>query len=450
MKLKTIYVCTKCSNQSSKWLGKCPSCGEWNSFQEDVISTEKQKAVTKAVAVNPKPLSHVMDENVERLHTGIVEWDRVVGGGVVPGSLMLIGGEPGIGKSTLMLQVAKKITDLQQKILYVSGEESVTQVSMRAQRLNSMSDQISLISVVQLESVLATIDDFQPDFVIIDSIQVLASDNLPGSAGSVSQIRYCTEALMHLAKSKNIPILIVGHVTKEGNIAGPRVLEHLVDVVLYAEGDRYQNLRLLRCVKNRFGSTNEVGVFEMTEQGLMAVSNPAEFFLESENDLAAGAGLTVTIEGTRPFLVEVQALTNTTAFGYPKRTAAGFDLNRLQLMIAILGKHADVNLQNQDVFVNVTGGFRLQDPSCDVAVAMAIASSFYGRNLPRDAVFLGELGLTGEIRPAMQLEQRVKEVSQPGFRRVYVPKLKKKLKIKNCEIIECKEISDLIQDFFLQ
>ncbi len=448
MKLKTVYVCEKCTHQSKKWLGRCPGCGEWNTFHEDVISEQKEKVVKKAVSAKPKPLSHVLKEDVERVDTGIREWDRVVGGGIVPGALMLIGGEPGIGKSTLMLQVCKRLGDAGKKILYVSGEESMSQVSMRGKRLGALSENIRLVPVVQLESVLATIDNEAPDFVIIDSIQVLASDSLPGGAGTVSQIRYCTETLMHVAKSKNVPILIVGHVTKEGSIAGPKVLEHLVDTVLYIEGDRYQNVRLLRCVKNRFGSTNEVGVFEMDSGGLLPVSNPAEFFLEGRGENVCGATVTMTLEGSRPFLVEVQGLTNTTSFGYPKRTSAGFDLNRLQLLIAILGKHAGINLQNQDVFVNVTGGFKLSEPACDLGVAMAITSSFYKKPLPTNAVFLGELGLTGELRSVSQLERRLKEAKQLGFEKVYVPKMKKKLKIAGLEIVECGDVQQVVQGVF--
>lgn len=449
MKLKTVYICESCMRESPKWLGQCPGCGEWNTFQEDVVSKDKSTAVKKAVVAQARPLSHVMEEKVERLQTGIVEWDRVVGDGVVPGSLMLIGGEPGIGKSTLMLQVCKRIVDAGRDVLYVSGEESLSQVSMRAKRLDALSEKIKLASVVQLESIVATIEKENPGFVIIDSIQVIAADALPGAAGTVSQIRYCAETLMHLAKSRGVPILIVGHVTKDGGLAGPKVLEHLVDVVLYVEGERYQNLRLLRCVKNRFGSTNEVGVFQMEAEGLLPVANPAEFFLDGRGENVTGATVTMTLEGSRPFLVEVQGLTNTTSFGYPKRTANGFDLNRLQLLIAILGKHGGINLQNQDVFVNVTGGFKLVEPACDLGVAMAVASSFYKKPLPKGAVFVGELGLTGELRPVAQIERRAKEAMQMGFEQIFVPKMKKSINFKGMDVVECGDIQTLIQRVFI-
>jgi len=444
MKLKTIYICEQCAYKSSKWLGKCPDCGTWSSFQEDVVSSREEKIEKKAIGVRPMPLSHVLNEEVQRMITGISEWDRVVGGGIVPGALMLIGGEPGIGKSTLMLQVCKKIVNGGSSVLYVSGEESSSQISLRADRLRAFSEKIKLVSTVQLESIIATINAENPSFVIVDSIQVVASDTLPGCAGTVSQIRYCTEALMHLAKLKNIPILIVGHVTKDGAIAGPKVLEHLVDVVLYVEGDRYQNLRLLRCVKNRFGSTNEVGVFQMESNGLQNVSNPAEFFLEGRADDVCGSTVTMTVEGSRSFLVEVQALTNLTSFGYPKRTTAGFDLNRMQLLIAILGKHAGINLQNQDVFVNVVGGFKLSDPGCDVGVAMAVASSLYKKPLPRDVVFIGELGLTGEVRSVTQFDRRLKEAAGLGFKKVYTSRVNKGIRGGGLEIVGCQNIQEIV------
>jgi DNA repair protein RadA/Sms len=345
----------------------------------------------------------------------------------VEGSLILLSGEPGIGKSTLTLQICKAIASQEKNVLYISGEESVEQIAIRADRLGAHESSIRIVTENNLEQILALIEKEKSDFIVVDSIQVLSSEELPGASGSVSQVKLCAEALMHAAKLWNKPILLIGHVTKEGTLAGPRTLEHLVDTVLYIEGDRYHNLRLLRSTKNRFGSTNEVAVFEMDEKGLKEVTNPSKFFLEGRANDAIGSCLTATIEGTRPFIVEIQALSSLTNFGYPKRSSNGYDLNRLQMIIAVLQEHAHVNLTNQDVFVNVVGGMHIEEPAADLAVALAIASAYRKRPLPADLIAVGELGLSGEIRSVTQTEKREKEAKKLGFTKTITPQKYRKI-----------------------
>ncbi len=410
MKLKTIYICEKCSHQTSNWAGKCPNCEAWNSFIEDVVSSEEAKKDRKQRAIKastPTRLSQTT-QKFERITTNMSEFDRVLGGGIVEGSLILLGGEPGIGKSTITLQLAANLTKDGKKVLIVSGEESVDQIARRAERLKIKTENLFLLNETLLEPILATLKTEKPDFVIIDSIQVVSSSEVTGLQGGVTQVRACTEELMSFAKESGIPLLITSHVTKGGNLAGPKTLEHLVDTVLYLEGDRYHDLRLIRGIKNRFGSTNEVGLFEMTGTGLKEVPDPTKAFLENRQEKPIGSCLTVTIEGSRPLIIEIQALTNKTHFGYPKRATSGFDLNRLQLLIAVLQKHAKINLSEHDVYVNVVGGLQVKDPAIDLAVCLAILSSHKKFPLPPNLVAFGELGLSGEIRKGFRYQDRTK------------------------------------------
>ena len=421
MKLKSVYICESCQFQSTKWVGKCPSCNSWNSFHEDVINVGKKDEVVRADAlatVAEKATIHALSEEVKkksegRISSQITEFDTVLGGGFVPGSIHLLGGEPGIGKSTLTLQVTDKI-DVE-KVVYVSGEESAGQVSQRGKRLGLKLEGVEFVEGHNIEEVIAILTKIAPGFVIIDSIQVMQSDNASGYAGSISQIRYCTELLMHFGKQSNTTILIIGHVNKEGNLAGPKILEHLVDCVSILEGDRYSDMRALRCMKNRYGSTSEVGLFSMTEKGLSEVKNPSLHLLKDRSVDAIGSCLSVIMEGTRPLVVEVQALTNTTAFGYPKRAANGYDMQRLQMITAIIQKYTDVNLLNQDVYINVIGGIKVQDPAVDLAVALAIISSYKKKALPHNIVALGELGLSSEIRNVTRVDARKKECKKLGL-----------------------------------
>lgn len=427
MKIKTVYSCSACGYESGKWIGKCPDCNAWNSFSESTahISNTPRK-MGKIEARTPLKL-HLQKSDNKRITTSIDEFNRVMGGGIVPGSLTLLSGEPGIGKSTLTLQIAKSIAE-QNKVLIISGEESVEQIAERAHRLGISENNLSAINEFALEVILETIKAEKPVVAIVDSIQVVSSLDMPQAAGSITQIRYCTEKLMELAKTKNISLILIGHVTKEGNLAGPRVLEHLVDTVLHFEGDRFQNFRMLKCAKNRFGSCSEVGIFEMNELGLTEVKNPSEQFLEGRRNGAIGSVITVAIEGTRPFLVEVQALTCTTVFGYPKRTANGFDLNRLQILIAVLEKHAKLNLQNQDVFINVVGGIKLNEPAADLAVLTAIASSLLKKPLLEGTITFGEVGLSGELRKVNHEDKRRSEATKLGFPKIVGPKEIKEVK----------------------
>lgn len=427
MKLKTIYVCTSCAYQSQKWLGKCPNCEQWNSFTEDVMEKESVRAHKSVKSLEPTPLSQAKQIRA-RIVTKMEEIDRVLGSGLVHGSLTLLSGEPGIGKSTLTLQICNALAIQGKKVFYFSGEESEEQIALRARRLNITSENIHIISENNVETIIATIQDKKPDFVIIDSIQVVSSEEVPSIAGSVTQVRLCAEQIMQTIKKLNIPTFLIGHVTKDGTLAGPRLLEHLVDTVLYLEGERYQNLRLLRGMKNRFGSTNEVGVFEMQEKGLIEVTNPSKLFLEGRAENAIGSVITCVIEGSRPLLVEVQALTTTTVFGYPKRSATGFNLNRLQMIIAVLQEHGKLNLLNQDIFVNVVGGIKIDEPAADLAIALAIASAFKKKFVPAHTLAFGEIGLSGELRHVTQGDKRFKEAHKLGFTSLITPKETKTVK----------------------
>jgi len=449
MKVKSLFVCQKCGFESPRWVGKCPSCEEWNSFSESPVEetpVNSLRGLRAHKSVKSKtPVSLLTTSTSEkRLILKMNEVNRVLGGGLIEGSLTLLTGEPGIGKSTLTLQLCNDLLSLNKSVLYVSGEESQNQIASRAQRLKINSENLSFLAETNLETILATLNEFKPNIVIIDSIQVLNSADLTGLSGSIGQIRYATEQFMEFAKTTNTPVILIGHVTKDGDLAGPRVLEHLVDTVLFLEGDRYQNFRILRSQKNRFGSTNEIGIFEMNENGMVEVANPSAHFLEGRKESPIGSAITVTLEGTRPILVETQGLTNITPFGYPKRTATGYDINRLQLLISVLQKYARFNLANQDVFVNVVGGMRLNDPACDLGVLVAIASSYMQKVVPSDAVFIGEVGLSGEIRNVSQLTKRVKEAEKLGFKTIVVPSTKEKITTTK-NLIMVKDIFEVVK-----
>ncbi|GAB4480201.1 MAG: DNA repair protein RadA [Anaerolineae bacterium] len=423
-KTRTTYVCQNCGRRSPREMGRCPTCGEWNSFVEEVVEPEaagmrRQGAGTRS---EPRRLSEVAGDPWDRIQLPVEEFSRVLGGGIVPGSLILIGGEPGIGKSTLLLQVAALIAETVGVVLYVSGEESTGQIKMRADRLGITTDNLYLLAETSLEAILSHITALNPVVVVIDSVQTTYSEGLDSAPGNVSQVRHCAGVFQGLAKETGIAIFLVGHVTKEGSIAGPRVLEHIVDTVLYLEGDAFQAFRLLRSVKNRFGATSEVGVFEMQGAGMVEVANPSEAFLAERVVNASGSAIVVTMEGTRPLLAEVQALATNTSFPNPRRTANGIDLNRLLLVAAVLTRRAGIRLYEQDLFVNVIGGLRIDEPAADLAVAMAIASSARDIPLPADLVMVGEIGLSGELRAVSQIPTRLREAAKLGFRRALVPR----------------------------
>lgn len=425
MKLKTIYICENCGHTAPKWLGKCPDCNEWNTFHEDVVAKDSKRE-HKGVSQKAQPL-HQVNEQENRTPTNIGEVDRVLGGGIIEGSLILMSGEPGIGKSTLTLKLCEQMAQQKKDVLYVSGEESVQQISLRAKRMGIRQENLGILGENNVENILATLEEHRPEFVVIDSIQVMNSAQIPSLAGSMNQVRACAETFMNFAKRNNVPVLIIGHVTKEGNLAGPKVLEHLVDTVLLIEGDRYQSLRVLRSLKNRYGSTNEIGLFEMNETGLNEVADASKLFLDGRKKDAFGSAITAVVEGTRPLLLEVQALTSSTPFGYPKRAASGYDVNRLQLLIAVIQKHLRIDMSSHDVYVNVVGGFKVNDRSTDLAVIMAIISSLYKTPLPEESLFIGEIGLSGELRNVPHLQKRVQEASKIGFKSIYIPPTKEKL-----------------------
>lgn len=419
------YVCSACGSTQLRWAGKCPECGEWNTLEEVVVRvTEKSRAVMAPAESMSKPvaLSDVARDDLPRLALRMVELGRVLGGGIVPGSCVLVGGDPGIGKSTLLLQMAADVAQNTGTVLYVSAEESAHQIGRRAVRLGINNEQLMVLSEIVVETIIEHIEAVKPVLVIVDSVQAIYSGNGASAAGTVSQVRDCAAALLRTGKALNIPVFLVGHVTKEGNIAGPRVLEHMVDAVLQLEGERFHAFRLLRSIKNRFGSTNEVGVFEMNEKGMEEVRNPSELFLAERLPNATGSAIAVSMEGTRPLLVEVQALCSTTAFSMPRRTANGVDTNRLLLLTAVLSKRVGIDLSDQDIFVNVVGGMRVDEPAADLSVAVAIASSFRNRPVHADLAIVGEVGLSGELRSVGQLARRLHEATKLGFTRALAPR----------------------------
>ncbi|MBG9987481.1 DNA repair protein RadA [Aerococcaceae bacterium DSM 111176] len=457
-KQRIMYECMACGYESPKWLGRCPNCGGWNQMKEQVQMPENKSKPQVTVTLNrsnndkghAKRLSEINYEEQNRVSTSFDEFDRVLGGGVVNGSLVLIGGDPGIGKSTLLLQVSMQLAMNGQKMLYVSGEESLSQIKMRAERLGVTSENFYLMAETDLAFIAKEIETIEPDMVVIDSIQTMSVPDNTGVAGSVSQVRQATATLMRIAKDNQIAIFIVGHVTKEGNIAGPRMLEHMVDTVLYFEGEKHNRFRMLRAVKNRFGSTHEMGVFEMQDIGLQEVSNPSQLFLEERLENATGSSVVASLEGTRTILTEIQSLMTPTVFGNAKRTASGIEIQRVSLLLAVMEKHCGLLVQNQDAFFKTTGGVRLEEPAIDLAIAISIASSYWNRPIRVDDCFVGEIGLTGEIRRVSQIQERIKEADKLGFKRIFIPhsnadRLDLDVKIK---VIPIKTIQDAVRHVF--
>ena len=432
---KSIFFCQNCGHEESKWLGQCPMCKEWNTFVEEKMTMSKTVEAAKSRGeLEVVTLSSVSTTEDERIKTGIEELDRVLGGGIVPGSLVLVGGDPGIGKSTLLLQVCQRLAENKKKVLYISGEESLKQIKLRANRMGDFSENLDLIRTV--------IEREKPETVIIDSIQTMYNEAVGSAPGSVSQVRESTNILMQLAKGMNISIFIVGHVTKEGTVAGPRVLEHMVDTVLYFEGDRHASYRILRGVKNRFGSTNEIGVFEMQRSGLAEVENPSEFMLNGKPEHASGSVVACAMEGTRPMLMEIQALVCKTNFGMPRRTAAGFDYNRVNLLMAVLEKRIGLPLSGYDAYVNIAGGIKMNEPAADLGIVMAIASSYKNQPIAEDTIVFGEVGLSGEVRAVTMPEQRIAEAKKLGFKTCLLPEvcLKSVGKVEGIELIGIKSV----------
>jgi len=436
-KSQTVFICGNCQYKAARWQGKCPNCGQWNTLEER--ATVSSKISSGGVAATPVALENVEISENKRFTTGIGEFDDVVGSGIVPGSLILLGGDPGIGKSTLALQLSMRIP---QDVLYVSGEESVHQIKLRANRLDEGHD-LSVLAETDLDAVLATVEASHPKLVVVDSIQTMYSDQTTGVAGGVAQVTGAVQKIMRMAKQYHISFIIIGHVTKEGYLAGPKTLEHMVDTVLYLEGERFASFRILRCVKNRFGTTNEVGVFEMQGGGLVEVKNPSQLFLGEESIKASGNVITAVLEGSRALLLEIQALTSVTNFGYPKRTTAGFDANRLQLLTAIISKRAGLNLGNQDIYINVVGGIKIDEPAADLAVALAVISSMKDIVL-EGTVAIGELGLSGEVRYVSNIEKRIREAEKLGFTRIICPRGKIDFKKGKAEIIQVKTLGEAI------
>lgn len=420
----TVFFCQSCGYESSKWMGQCPGCKEWNTFVEEAVDKKSVGKTRAAVSeTKPVPLSAIEASTDERISTQMSELDRVMGGGIVSGSLVLVGGDPGIGKSTLLLQVCRNLAAQKIDVLYISGEESLQQIKIRAQRVGSFEDSLHLLCETNLDTIRSVIDREKPQIVVIDSIQTMYSEDVGSAPGSVSQVREATSVLMQIAKGMNITIFIVGHVTKEGVVAGPRVLEHMVDTVLYFEGDRYAAYRILRGVKNRFGSTNEIGVFEMCQEGLREVKNPSEYMLSGKPEGASGSVVACSMEGTRPILLEVQALVCHTNFGMPRRTAAGTDYNRVNLLMAVLEKRLGLKLSDCDAYVNIAGGIRMNEPAIDLGIVLAIVSSYKERPIDEKTICFGEVGLSGEVRAVSMAEQRVLEAKKLGFTTCILPQV---------------------------
>ena len=447
---KTVFYCQNCGHEESKWLGQCPMCKEWNTFVEE----KTESGITRGTTVSARsvreakviPLAEVEADDDERCRTGIGELDRVLGGGIVPGSLVLVGGDPGIGKSTLLLQVCQRLAEMK-KILYISGEESQAQIRLRANRMGQFAHNLLLLCETNLDLIRGVIEREKPELVIIDSIQTMYSEEVASAPGSVSQVRESTNIFMQLAKGLCIPIFIVGHVTKEGTVAGPRVLEHMVDTVLYFEGDRHASYRILRAVKNRFGSTNEIGVFEMRQDGLAEVENPSEYMLSGKPENASGSVVACSMEGTRPILLEIQALVCRSNFGMPRRTAAGTDYNRVNLLMAVLEKRLGMALSNCDAYVNIAGGIRINEPAIDLGIVMAVISSFRNRPIDEKMIVFGEVGLSGEVRAVNMPEQRVAEARKLGFETCILPEvcLKMVKGVKGIRLVGVKNINDVVE-----
>lgn len=441
---KTVFFCKECGYESGKWLGQCPGCKEVGTFVEEPVGPRNKVVKRNMTNSQPVVINQVAANDEERMTTGFSELDRVLGGGVVPGGLVLVGGDPGIGKSTLLLQVCRNMSNNGKKILYISGEESLKQIKLRANRIGEFTDNMQLLAETSLDIIEDVIMEVKPDAVVIDSIQTIYREDVGSAPGSVSQVRESTNALMQLAKGNTIPVFIVGHVTKEGVVAGPRVLEHMVDTVLYFEGDRHATYRIIRGVKNRFGSTNEIGVFEMRNEGLVQVLNPSEFMLEGRPTDASGSVVACLMEGTRPILVEIQALISHTNFGMPRRTAVGTDYNRVNLLMAVIEKRIGVQMGDYDAYVNIAGGMKINEPALDLALVLAMLSSFKNRVISADTIVFGEVGLAGEIRAVSQAEQRVLEAKKLGFKRCILPAVSVK-SLKNVDGIELVGVNSIAE-----
>jgi len=450
-KTKTVFVCQNCGAESPKWIGRCPSCKEWNTYHEEIIAPSSSREVSFITALEkrkPELLDNIKADEKNRHRTGMPELDRILGGGMVSGSLILLGGEPGIGKSTLALQLALALK--QTKILYVSGEESEEQISLRAQRLRNSNPLCYILSETDLETILVHSENLKPGLIIIDSIQTISTGMLESSAGSVSQVRECAAQLLKYSKITGIPVFLIGHITKDGTLAGPKVLEHIVDVVLYFEGDNNYIYRILRSVKNRFGSTSELGIFEMAENGLKEVSNPSELFINQHDESLSGISIAATVDGLRPFLIETQALVSSAVYGTPQRSATGFDIRRLNMLLAVLEKRAGFRLGIKDVFLNIAGGIKVNDPAIDLAIISSVLSSNLDIPISREVCFAGETGLSGEIRPVSRIEQRIREASKMGFKKIYLSKFHRSIPVKGLEIelIPVGKIEHLVKSLF--
>jgi DNA repair protein RadA/Sms len=450
-KNKTIFVCQNCGVESAKWIGRCPSCKEWNTYHEEIIASSSSS--DKAFVVNrekrkPQLLDNIKADEHGRKKTGISELDRILGGGIVSGSLILLGGEPGVGKSTLALQLALAMKG--NNILYVSGEESEEQISLRAQRLNNTNPHCFILSETELESILLHSENIKPGLIIIDSIQTISTSMIESSAGSVSQVRECAGQLLKYSKITGTPVFLIGHITKDGTLAGPKVLEHIVDVVLYFEGDNNYVYRILRSVKNRFGSTSEIGIFEMVEKGLREVANPSEMFINQHDEALSGISIAATVDGLRPFLIETQALVSSAVYGTPQRSSTGFDIRRLNMLLAVLEKRAGFKLGIKDVFLNIAGGIKVNDPAMDLAILSSVLSSNLDIPIGREICFTGEAGLSGEIRPVSRIDQRISEASKMGFKKIYISKYHRNISLKSpdIEIISVAKIENLVRSLF--
>lgn len=449
-KQKTVFYCQNCGAESPKWVGKCASCGEWNTYLEEVVSTSNTVpawAATKGKSGNtPTPINEITAEQHQRDASGDEELDRVLGGGIVPGSLILIGGEPGIGKSTLLLQLAIRLEE--RKILYVSGEESPQQIKLRADRLGIQSKTCFLLSETSLDDIFQHVAELGPNLLVIDSIQTLHTSKLEAAPGSITQVRECTGQLMQYAKQNNVPVFLIGHINKEGNIAGPKVLEHMVDTVLQFEGDRNMTYRILRTIKNRFGSTSELGIYKMQGNGLVEVKNPSEMLLSDQSSGNSGVAIGASMEGNRPLLIEVQALVSPATYGTPQRSATGFDVKRLHMLLAVLEKRMGIRLSTQDVFLNITGGIKVNDTSLDLAVCAAVYSSFHDLNMLENTCVIGEVGLGGELRRVNRTENRIAEAQKLGFENVIIPSGPEALKAKGLKIKEAKFVKEAFGSLF--
>jgi len=450
-KTKTVFICQNCGAESPKWIGRCPSCKEWNTYHEEIIAPVSPREgifMLNQERRKPELLNNISSDEHNRLKTGIPELDRILGGGMVAGSLILLGGEPGVGKSTLALQLALALKE--KSILYVSGEESEEQISLRAKRLKKSNPLCYVYSETELENILVQAENIKPGLIIIDSIQTMRTGILESPAGSVTQVRECAAQLLKYSKITGIPVFLIGHITKDGTLAGPKVLEHIVDIVLYFEGDNNYIYRILRSVKNRFGSTSELGIFEMLESGLREVANPSEMFINQHDEPLSGISIAATVDGIRPFLIETQALVSSAVYGTPQRSSTGFDIRRLNMLLAVLEKRAGFRLGIKDVFLNIAGGIKVEDPAIDLAIISSVLSSNLDIPTGKDICFSGEVGLSGEIRPVSRIEQRIREASKMGFRKIYLSKFHRNLSYKgtDIEVIQVGKVEALVRSLF--